>query len=136
MYVILRGAVKLVAQGVTVMELSAGAHLGEMGLIDDVPRTASALVTESGKALRISRREFEQILRKEPPLAVKLLWSFTQSLAGQVRETAESLAKARAALATAAAAPAPEPEDLSGGTQVVQLADMTGELEVELGPTE
>ena len=129
MYVVLRGAVKLVAGGVTVMELGPGDHLGEMGLIDDVPRGATALVTESGKALRINRREFEQILRKEPPLAVKLLWSFTQALADQVRQTADSLSKARAALATAAS-PSPPVEDLSGGTVVADLADLTGELEL------
>ncbi len=126
MYVILRGTVKLVSGGMNVMELGPGDHVGEMALIDDSPRRASARVTESGKALRISRREFEQILRKEPPLAVKLLWSFTQALADRIRETTDSLSKARAALAVPQ-----ESKDMGGvvegGTQVV---DLTGEIEL------
>jgi serine/threonine protein phosphatase PrpC len=121
MYVILRGAVKLVSGGVTVSELGAGDHAGEMGLLDDHPRDQTALVTESGRALRIGRREFEQILRKEPPLAVKLLWSITKALAGRLRTTGERLA--------ANDAPAAVPDVV--GTQVV---DMTGEI--ELTPTE
>jgi len=125
MYVILRGAVKLVASGVTLLELGPGDHVGEMGLIDDHPRDATALVTESGKALRIGRREFEQILRKEPPLAVKLLWSFTQALADQVRATSHRLAETRAAVPAAIATEGSGNES-SGG----ELVDLTGEIEL------
>jgi PPM family protein phosphatase len=136
MYVVLRGAVKLVSGGITVAELGPGDHVGEMGLIDDSTHVTSALVTETGKALRISRREFEQILRKELPLAVKLLRSLTQALAGQVRSARADLAQARSALAVPAAIGGGIGSDdsLSGGTQIAQVIDMTGEI--ELNPTE
>ena len=122
MYVILRGAVKVVSGGAAIMELGPGDHVGEMALIDDLPRDAGALVTESGKALRISRREFEQILRKEAPLAVKLLWSFTKALAGRVRATSERLAQ------RAPAAAVPQPMGAEG-----EVLDMTGEIELSPG---
>ena len=51
MYVILRGAVKVVSGGAAIMELGPGDHVGEMALIDDLPRDAGALVTESGPGL-------------------------------------------------------------------------------------
>lgn len=122
MYVILRGAVKVVSGGAAIMELGPGDHVGEMALIDDLPRDAGALVTESGKALRISRREFEQILRKEAPLAVKLLWSFTKALAGRVRATSERLAQ------RAPPAAVPQPMGAEG-----EVLDMTGEIELSPG---
>jgi len=46
--------------------------------------------------LAISRHDFYEILRKEPALAVKLLWSFVRVLAERLRTTTAELTHARA----------------------------------------
>lgn len=93
--VILRGAVQIHKDDVQVAELGAGAHFGEMALIDGAPRSTSALVTESGRLLTIKRTDFLDILRNDPPLGVKLLWSLTRVLSERLRTTTAELAEAR-----------------------------------------
>jgi CRP-like cAMP-binding protein len=97
LHVILRGKIELQKKGVKVADLIAGAHLGEMALIDDSTRSTTAIATEAGKLLSISRQDFYDILRKEPPLAVKLLWSFVRVLAYRLRTTTAELSDARGA---------------------------------------
>ncbi len=45
--------------------------------------------------LLLRRKEFYEIIRKEPPLATKLLWSFVQVLTDRLRKTTEDLSGAR-----------------------------------------
>ena len=45
--------------------------------------------------LCLRRRDFFDILRKEAPLAVKLLWSFTQVLTERLRKTTAELSVSR-----------------------------------------
>ncbi len=79
--VVLRGRLELTHAGVRVAELGAGAHLGEMALIDEAARSVTATALEPGKVLAIRRDDFYEVLRREPALAVKLLWSFVRVLA-------------------------------------------------------
>lgn len=95
LFVILRGKISLTKRGVEVATLEAGAHLGEMALIDSSERSTTATVTEAGKLLSISRPDFLEILRKEPPLAVRLLWTFVRVLAERLRTTTAELTDVR-----------------------------------------
>jgi PPM family protein phosphatase len=95
LFVVLRGRIELSRGGVVVTELGEGAHLGEMALIDASPRSTTGRALEDGKLLAIARDDFYQILRREPPLAVKLLLSFLQILAKRLRQTTADLADAR-----------------------------------------
>jgi hypothetical protein len=45
--------------------------------------------------LILRRRDFYEIIRKDPPLSVKLLWSFVQVLADRLRKTTADLSGAR-----------------------------------------
>ena len=55
------------------------------------------MVVESASRLMIvERRDFYNLIRKEPILAVKLLWSFVQSLSGRLRSANDLLSDARA----------------------------------------
>jgi CRP-like cAMP-binding protein len=96
LYVLLRGRISLRTKGTEITALEQGSHFGEMSLIDSTPRNATAIATEDSKVLTISRQDFFEILRKEAPLAVKLLWSFLQVLADRLRQTTEDLSEARA----------------------------------------
>ena len=53
------------------------------------------LRVSEGKLLSITRADFNEILRKEAPLAVKLLWSFVRVIADRLRQTTLDLSEAR-----------------------------------------
>jgi serine/threonine protein phosphatase PrpC len=95
LYLILRGKIGLTKDGVTITELGPGSHFGEMSLVDASARSATATAVEAGKLLTISRQDFYEILRKEAPLAVKLLWSLVRVLAERLRVTTADLSEAR-----------------------------------------
>ncbi|MGE5335775.1 MAG: Crp/Fnr family transcriptional regulator [Nitrososphaerota archaeon] len=50
-----------------------GAVLGEMSLLDDLPRTATATALEPTRALAIPVWDFRAVLREQPDIAIKLL---------------------------------------------------------------
>ena len=95
MFIVLRGKVRLHKNGAFITNLTPGAHMGEMALVDRGPRSASATAEERSRVLTLRRREFYQIIRKDPQLSVKLLWSFVQVLADRLRKTTEDLSGAR-----------------------------------------
>jgi len=67
-----------------------------MALVDPrQPRSASATAEERSRVLSLRRRDFYEIIRKEPQLSVKLLWSFVQVLADKLRKTTADLSGAR-----------------------------------------
>jgi serine/threonine protein phosphatase PrpC len=95
MFIVLRGKVRLHKNGAFITHLAAGSHMGEMALVDRGPRSVSATADDRSRVLTLRRREFYQIIRKDPSLSVKLLWSFVQVLADRLRKTTEDLSGAR-----------------------------------------
>jgi serine/threonine protein phosphatase PrpC len=95
LFIILSGKVKLHKADAFITHLERGAHFGEMALVDRSPRSASATAEEPTKMLMLRRRDFYEIIRKEPVLATKLLWSFVQVLTERLRKTTADLSGAR-----------------------------------------
>tara|TARA_R110002096_G_scaffold423452_2_gene630659 strand:+ start:68528 stop:69823 length:1296 start_codon:yes stop_codon:yes gene_type:complete len=95
MFVVLSGTVRLHQGAVEVAELEKGHHFGEMALIDRTVRSLSATAEEPSRLLVMGRKEFYSIIKKQPELSVKLLWSFTQVLAGRLRKTTADLGALR-----------------------------------------
>ncbi|MGC9984309.1 MAG: Stp1/IreP family PP2C-type Ser/Thr phosphatase [Polyangia bacterium] len=95
LFILLKGKVRLHKDGAFVTQLGPGAHFGEMALIDKRPRSVSASVEDRTRALVLRRQEFNEIIRNEPRLSVKLLWSFVQVLAQRLRKTTADLTGAR-----------------------------------------
>jgi serine/threonine protein phosphatase PrpC len=95
LFIILSGRVRLHKEGALVTHVGQGAHLGEMALIDNGPRSVSATAEEPSRALLLRRRDFNDLIRNFPRLSVKLLWSFVQVLGQRLRKTNEDLAGAR-----------------------------------------
>jgi PPM family protein phosphatase len=94
MYVVLSGKVGLRKEGVQVAELNKGQHFGEMALVDRTMRSLTAGALKPSRLLLIRRKEFYAIIKKEPSLSVKLLWSFVQVLAERLRKTTADLSGA------------------------------------------
>jgi serine/threonine protein phosphatase PrpC len=95
LYILLKGKVRLHKEGAFITHLMPGAHLGEMALVDRSPRSVSATAEERSRVLILRRRDFYEIIRKDPTLSVKLLWSFVQVLADRLRKTTADLSGAR-----------------------------------------
>ncbi len=94
MYVVLSGTVRLHEGEVDVAKLGKGQHFGEMALVDRTVRSLSATATEPSRLLAIHRKDFYAIIKKQPELSVKLLWSFVQVLADRLRRTTADLSGA------------------------------------------
>ena len=95
MFILLKGKVRLHKDGALVTYLGPGAHLGEMALVTKQPRSVSAAADDRTRALVLRRQDFNDIIRNEPRLSVKLLWSFVQVLAQRLRKTTADLTGVR-----------------------------------------
>jgi serine/threonine protein phosphatase PrpC len=94
MYVVLAGNVRLSKGDTIVAELGRGHHFGEMSLIDRSVRSLTATATETTRLVVISRKDFYDIIKREPASAVKMLWSFVQVLGQRLRKTTNDLSDA------------------------------------------
>jgi len=95
LYIVLTGQVEVMRTGAPVARLEPGEHFGEMALIRNQPRSASARAVGPTQLMVIHRKDFFEILRTEHRLAVKLLWQFTGVLANRLAETTRNLGIAR-----------------------------------------
>jgi len=71
--------------------LREGEYFGEMSLIDDAPRSASAIANDDTILLLIGKDDFRKLLAQETGIAYKLLWIFTKTLSARLRKTDEQL---------------------------------------------
>lgn len=92
MFVVLGGRVALDKAGERVAEFTAGAHFGEVSLIDRAPRSMSATVLEDARLLRLKRESLYALVKREPEIAVKLLWSFAETLGERMKGTNDAYA--------------------------------------------
>lgn len=84
MYVIQSGKVRLTRtiRGVekTLADLPAGEFFGEMSIINEKPRTASAVVVEDAQLLVLDPRTFEAMIKANTEIAVRMI----KKLAGRL----------------------------------------------------
>jgi len=101
LFIVVKGRVMIEKDGVQIAEVQTGGHFGEMGLVDNAPRSATVRATEPTRAMVIPRSELMTLMKREPVLAVKMLWSFLQVLSGRLRTMNSDLSEARQELAVA-----------------------------------
>ncbi|ACY16330.1 cyclic nucleotide-binding domain-containing protein [Haliangium ochraceum] len=94
MFVVLSGTVRLFKADVPVALMKRGHHFGEMSLVDRSVRSLTAVAEEESRLIAIPRQSFYSIVKKEPALAVKILWSFVQVLGNRLRKTTADLSDA------------------------------------------
>jgi CRP/FNR family cyclic AMP-dependent transcriptional regulator len=87
MYVILSGRIDMVNGDKVIESLGAQEAFGMMSLIDALPRTATAQVTEDAQLAVIDRKKYQFMLHELPSFAIFLI----QTLAHRVRSTARAL---------------------------------------------
>ncbi|MBP9084806.1 MAG: cyclic nucleotide-binding domain-containing protein [Kofleriaceae bacterium] len=94
MYIVIAGSVRLCQGAATVSTLSVGEHFGEMSLVDRAARSLTAIAGEDTRLLEIERKDFFEIVRREPQAAVKMLWSLVSVLGMRLRKTTSELGEA------------------------------------------
>ena len=87
MYVILTGRIDMVNGDRLIESLGAQEAFGMMSLIDTLPRSATARVSEDAQLAVIDRKKYQFMLHELPSFAVFLI----QTLANRVRSTARAL---------------------------------------------
>jgi len=93
LYVVLRGRIAMVNTSVDGREsvlalMDRGDLFGEMGMLDDRPRSATARALEPSALLRIPYAPVVTVLESSP----SLLWGVVRLLAGRIRNMDEALA--------------------------------------------
>jgi len=95
MYIVTAGGVRLVSGDKVVAELGRGQHFGEMALVDRSTRSLTAVAAhEATRLVVIHRKEFYEMIKREPGSAVKMLWAFVQVLGQRLRKTTSDLSEA------------------------------------------
>ena len=77
---------------VKIAEINAGDSIGEMGVIDGQPLSATAISSENSVVLIITREDFQNLLVKNSNLGVKILSKVAQVLSIRLRLTTGRLA--------------------------------------------
>jgi CRP-like cAMP-binding protein len=73
MYVVVDGVVEIVVGGRVVETVRQGGLLGEMGLVDDAPRSATAIAYSDCKLIPVTRSRFMFLLQETPSFAGQVM---------------------------------------------------------------
>lgn len=73
MYVVVEGDVDLLVKGKLVESLGPGGVLGEMALLDNVPRSASAIAKTACRLVEINEKRFKFLVQQTPNFALQLM---------------------------------------------------------------
>ncbi|MCU0658254.1 MAG: protein phosphatase 2C domain-containing protein [Polyangiaceae bacterium] len=95
LYILMQGRVVVEKAGQRIGELASGAYFGEMGLVDNAPRSATVRVLDAAECMVITRADMMTMMRREQMMAVKLLWSFVQTLSERLRHANTGMVEAR-----------------------------------------
>jgi CRP-like cAMP-binding protein len=95
----------LIAKGAVEIRLSQASHeeviatlgentvLGEVGILTDQMRSATAAVTKPAVLLKLSRSTFEKLLSEGKPVAYKLVYQIAKILSYRLRQMDEAMMK-------------------------------------------
>src|SRR5690606_8420233 len=95
LFIVLNGKVDVIRGEAVIATLEQGAHVGEMALVRNQPRSATVRSRGTSELMVIRRRDFFELLRNEHALAVKLLWQFLGVVADRLAETSRELGQVR-----------------------------------------
>jgi CRP-like cAMP-binding protein len=96
MYIIKVGAVRIIreipgGEPKLIAELAAGEVFGEMGLIDDSPRSASAVAHGTTEMIGFFKPELLNMSSRQPQLGLKIFLSVAKTLSTRLRLTHQEL---------------------------------------------
>ncbi len=92
MYIILQGEVHITRRSpqgleIDIADMQKGDFFGDVGLLDNAPRTATVTATTECKVLGFFRPELFGLMENDPKLACKVLLKLAQVVAARLRFT-------------------------------------------------
>jgi CRP/FNR family transcriptional regulator, cyclic AMP receptor protein len=83
LYIVVTGQIKVFvseAQGkeMTLTLEGPGGYFGELGLVDEAPRSATVMTTEPSQLVVVSKADFQRCLAAHPDLGIKLMRALVQ----------------------------------------------------------
>jgi CRP/FNR family cyclic AMP-dependent transcriptional regulator len=95
-YLIVEGAVRIsrIVPGMgeeALAVLRPGNYFGEMSLIDDATRSATAVCHEKCRLFVVHRKDLEDLLFVDRDLAYELLWNWVRTLSRRLRATNDKM---------------------------------------------
>ena len=100
MYIILSGEVRIVhlsadGEELVLTTFGAGDFFGDQALLEESPRTASAVATEPCVALGFFRPDLLELIESNPHLGLKIIMRLSQMISIRLRQTNRLLKEAR-----------------------------------------
>jgi CRP-like cAMP-binding protein len=95
MYILLVGSLQVRSGEVLLSLIEAVDVVGEMGMITDMPRSATVEVATAARLIRIEKSDFDTLLDHNPALAAGLFRNMLQLLSQRLRDNNINLVKTR-----------------------------------------
>ena len=73
MHVVIEGSVDIVTEGKVLERIGRGGIFGEMALIDDSPRSASAVAGSDCRIAAINKRQFIYLVQETPSFSLQVM---------------------------------------------------------------
>lgn len=98
MYIIVKGSVAIVDEDKrtdqrTLATLDEGSFFGDLALLDEDPRSASAITSVDSNIIGFFRPDFLDLLYRKPKLGIKVLFALAKVIGERLRRTNELLAE-------------------------------------------
>ena len=97
MYIVLNGSVEIFEpeSEIVFANLSSGDFFGELALLDEEPRSATAKATEQSKLIGFFRTDLLVLIKRYPDLGNKILLNLSRVLGERLRQTNLELTKSK-----------------------------------------
>ncbi len=80
MFAVAEGELELAHKGKVVDRIGPGGILGEMALIDAVPRSATATATRASRVVRVDQEHFAYLVQEHPTFALQVMTVMAERL--------------------------------------------------------
>ncbi len=101
MFILIMGKVKIYRASQFITHREEGALIGEMGLIDSSPRSASVLAEETSTFIIFKKAKLFELMRVETKMATKIFWMLSMELNDKLRDTTSQLVATKSEATTA-----------------------------------
>lgn len=96
LYVVIQGAVRIMKQAPeawdgTMAFVETGGCFGEMALVDDFPRSATAITQDDSVVLFLGRDALLDLFHEEPVIGRKVLSAFCRNLSLRLRQASDRI---------------------------------------------
>ncbi|MCI5064223.1 cyclic nucleotide-binding domain-containing protein [bacterium] len=95
MYLILEGEVNISKEGISLEKLTQGAHFGEISLLLDIPRTATATACTEVTLLELKKEALSTFFQRSPKCGVDFLLAMSREFAERLTRANEKKTTAR-----------------------------------------